>query len=282
MTATERMKITRQTLEESVVVATTKNNDIFETLTPNIELIAELVIDNVLGDVGMEAIEDGKHNDLLKTAQWAICREAFLDSVAHFDLVLTATGFGVVNTQDTAPASRQRVEALRDMVSRQWLKSFSHLVNLLIKVDGWGDTAQAEAQIHNVFYSFDHLVRYASNGSQLSETDWQKAQPLINQADDKLRWLVSDEEMKDLLSRLRCSQLTETQNTVVEHMRRFIGTYIVFGNFNGTKGIIGHILRTMEENIDDFLPYKNSQTYKARHFQDYENTKDSPLFIFNG
>lgn len=282
MTATERMKITRQTLEESVVVATTKNNDIFETLTPNIELIAELVIDNVLGDVGMEAIEDGKHNDLLKAAQWAICREAFLDSVAHLDLVLTATGFGVVNTQDTAPASRQRVEALRDMVSRQWLKSFSHLVNLLIKVDGWGDTAQAEAQIHNVFYSFDHLVRYASNGSQLSETDWQKAQPLINQADDKLRWLVSDEEMKDLLSRLRCSQLTETQNTVVEHMRRFIGTYIVFGNFNGTKGNIGHILRTMEENIDDFLPYKNSQTYKARHFQDYENTKDSPLFIFNG
>jgi hypothetical protein len=276
------MKITRQTLEESVVVATTKNNDIFETLTPNIELIAELVIDNVLGDVGMEAIEDGKHNDLLKAAQWAICREAFLDSVAHLDLVLTATGFGVVNTQDTAPASRQRVEALRDMVSRQWLKSFSHLVNLLIKVDGWGDTAQAEAQIHNVFYSFDHLVRYSSNGSQLSETDWQKAQPLINQADDKLRWLVSDEEMKDLLSRLRCSQLTETQNTVVEHMRRFIGTYIVSGHFPVTTGIIGHILRTMEENIDDFLPYKNSLTYKARHFQDYENTKDSPLFIFNG
>lgn len=282
MTATERMKITRQTLEESVVVATTKNNDIFETLTPNIELIAELVIDNVLGDVGMEAIEDGKHNDLLKAAQWAICREAFLDSVAHLDLVLTATGFGVVNTQDTAPASRQRVEALRDMVSRQWLKSFSHLVNLLIKVDGWGNTAQAEAQIHNVFYSFDHLVRYASNGSQLSETDWQKAQPLINQADDKLRWLVSDEEMKDLLSRLRCSQLTETQNTVVEYMRRFIGTYIVFGNFNGNYVILDHILRTMEKNIDDFLPYKNSQTYKARHFQDYENTKDSPLFIFNG
>ena len=282
MTATERMKITRQTLEESVVVATTKNNDIFETLTPNIELIAELVIDNVLGDVGMEAIEDGTHPELLKAAQWAICREAFLDSVAHLDLVLTATGFGVVNTQDTAPASRQRVEALRNMVSRQWLQSFSRLVSLLIKVDGWGDTAQAEAQIHNVFYSFDHLVRYASNGSQLSETDWQKAQPLINQADDELRCLVSDEEMKDLLSRLRCSQLTETQKTVVEHMRRFIGAYIVFGNFNGTKGIIEHILRTMEENLDDFLPYKNSQTYKARHYQDYENTKDSPLFIFNG
>lgn len=282
MTAKERMKITRQTLEESVVVATTKNNDIFETITPNIELIAELVIDNVLGDVGMEAIENGNHPELLQAAQWAICREAFLDSVAHLDLVLTATGFGVVNTQDTAPASRQRVEALRNVVSHQWLQSFSQLLNLLIKVDGWGDTAQAEAQIHNVFYSFDHLVRYASNGSLLSETDWQKAQPFINQADDKLRWLVSDEEMKDLLGRIRCCQLTEKQKTVVEYMRRFIGTYIVFGYFNGTKGIIGHILRTMEENIDDFLPYKNSQTYKARHFQDYENTKDSPLFIFNG
>lgn len=282
MTAKERMKITRQTLEESVVVATTKNNDIFETLTPNIELIAELVIDNVLGDVGMEAIEDGSHPDLLQAAQWAICREAFLDTLAHLDLVLTATGFGVVNTQDTAPASRQRVEALRNMVSRQWLQSFSHLQNLLMQVDGWGDTAQAEAIIHNVFFSFDHLARYASNGSQLNESDWQKAQPLINQADDKLRWLVSDEEMKDLLGRIRCCQLTEKQKTVVEYMRRFIGSYIAFGNFNGTKGIIGHILRTMEENIDEFLPYKNSQTYKARHTKDYENTKDSPLFIFNG
>ena len=173
MTATERMKITRQTLEESVVVATTKNNDIFETITPNIELVAELIIDNVLGDVGMEAIEDGSHPDLLQAAQWAICREAFLDTLAHLDLVLTATGFGVVNTQDTAPASRQRVEALHDMVSRQWLQSFSRLLNLLIQVDGWGDTAQAEAFIHNVFFSFDHLAHYASNGSQLSESDWQ-------------------------------------------------------------------------------------------------------------
>lgn len=38
----------------------------------------------------------------------------------------------------------------------------------------------------------------------------------------------------------------------------------------------------MEKNPDDFQPYMKSNVYQARHFEDYANTKDSPLFIFNG
>ena len=43
----------------------------------------------------------------------AICLRAAYDAVPQMDLVLTPTGFGIVSNQNTAPASRERVDALR-------------------------------------------------------------------------------------------------------------------------------------------------------------------------
>ena len=48
----------------------------------------------------------------------AICLRAAYDAVPQMDLVLTPTGFGIVSNQNTAPASRERVDALRLQLRR--------------------------------------------------------------------------------------------------------------------------------------------------------------------
>lgn len=282
MKTTDKLKIDKAVLEESVVTATTKNNDLYEMLLPFIEEDADLICDNVLGDVGMAALEADEK--LLKQTQKVVCRKAFSENISSLDLVLTATGFGIVSTQDTAPASQARVEALRTQVERQWLQSFGILVDMLCKVESWGETAQAEANIRTVFYSIGMLQTYGSVPKLTGEA-WRQAQASINAADTELRKLVSDEEMDALLSAIRKNTLNDVQKNVVISMRLFIGWFISGGTTydpHGMRHTMDMMINLMEKHPDDFPEYMQSDVYKARHFTDYENTKESPLFIFGG
>lgn len=282
MTTTDKLKIDKAVLEECVVTATTKNNDLYDMLRPFIEEDADLICDNVLGDVGMAALEADEK--LLKQTQKVVCRKAFSENISSLDLVLTATGFGIVSTQDTAPASQARVEALRTQVERQWLQSLGILVDMLCKVDGWGETAQAEANIRTVFYSIGMLQTYGSVPKLTGEA-WRQAQASINAADTELRKLVSAEQMDGLLSAIRNNTLNDVQKDVVISMRMFIGWFISDGTMYNPHGLdrnLDMMINLMEKHPDDFQQYMQSDVYQARHFTDYENTKESPLFIFGG
>lgn len=282
MTTTEKLKIDKVVLEECVVTATTKNNDLFDMLLPFIEENADMICENVLGEVGVKEIETNEK--LLKQTQKVICRKAFAENISSLDLVLTATGFGIVSTQDTAPASQARVQALQKQVDRQWLLSLGILLNMLCKVDGWGDTAVADANIRTVFYSIDMLRTYGSV-PELTREAWMQVQNDINKAERQLRAIVSDEEMDDLLNAIKTDTQTPKQKEVITDMRIFIGWYIS-GSYHQEPHSMDHeinrMINTMEKNPSDFESYMKSDVYQARHFKDYENTKDSPLFIFGG
>lgn len=58
-----------------------------------------------------------------------VCLEAFGRCVAMNDVVLTSAGFGVVNTQNVAPASAHRVEALREDLRRAVGDAYDDIVD---------------------------------------------------------------------------------------------------------------------------------------------------------
>lgn len=281
-TLTKELKIDKEVLEANVVTATSKNNDVFEMLAPFIEEIAESIKDNVLGEPGYKAI--ASDDTLLQLTQRVVCREAFAENISSLDLVLTATGFGIVSTQDTAPASQARVQALQTQVTRQYLKSLGVLIDYLRKiVEGWGETAQAEANINNVFYDFNLMVNFCSQKNPTLD-DWLNAQIAIRDADMVLRREISDEEMNDLLSRIRHNDITNAVQKVI-YCARVITAELINQNTTGAlpklvKRAMDRIFETMENNIEDFEPYKNSSEYKARHEEPYANTKDSPVYFW--
>lgn len=283
-TLTTELKIDKTVLESYVVTATSKNNDVFEMLQPMMEGVAEDIKENVLGDAGYKAI--ASDDTLLQLTQRVICRRTFAENISSLDLVLTATGFGIVSTQDTAPASQARVQALQTQVYKQYLQSLGFLLEYLRKkVPGWGQTAQAEACIDTLFYNFNFMANFCSKKNPTMD-DWLNAQAAIRDADMMLRHKISDEEMDELLYKVRTDSVSTDEQEVIYIARVFMAAMITesaTGNFNPyKKRTIGHLIEVMENNLDDFAPYKNSQTYKARHFEDYVNTKDSPVFFFNG
>lgn len=274
------IEITRDDFEAAIPVAKTKNNDVFDSLSAYIDRAAVAVENDILGDLGMKAYQEGTIKQLAGVVKGEVCFRAFLPVFRSLDVVLTATGFGVVSTQDTAPASKMRTDALKSQLDIEAQRNFSCLLSLLFKVEGWNDQPLRRELVPTLFYHFDYLARYAGVESPIIN-DWRKAQPYIMEADGLIRKHIGDAFANELLDHMTAGSLTVAEIKVVTIIRHLTGLHIS-GNKAAEKIYYHRLINTMEANIDDYPSYKDSDAYKLNHFKDYENTKDSGMFIFQG
>ena len=79
---------------------------LFDKLQPYIES-AKLMLEKDY--LGSEDFLSEQHNEL---AIKIVVAEALANAVPSLDIIITPTGFGVVNTDNLAPASKERVERL--------------------------------------------------------------------------------------------------------------------------------------------------------------------------
>lgn len=272
-----KLKISQADFESAVPAATTKNSDVFEVLSPSIEQNAQWIIATVLGQKGLEAClaSDGSLPDL---AKGLVCKYAFQNNMRSLDLVLTSTGFGIVSTQDTAPASQARVDSLEEELKVNILRTRDNLLTELTKVDGWSDEECAQLQIGTVFYKYTHFLMYT--GMKGSSEKWFSVRPWIQSADLMLRSKISNSQMDFLLTAIRKNSLNDAQKQAVLKMRRIIGLEIS-GQMKGNAPYLD-LMNFLEDHPEDFSEYMNSSAYRTNHYEPYENNKDSSVFFFQG
>jgi hypothetical protein len=272
-----KLKISQADFESAVPAATTKNSDVFEVLSPSIEQNAQWIIATVLGQKGLEAClaSDGLLPDL---AKGLVCKYAFQNNMRSLDLVLTSTGFGIVSTQDTAPASQARVDALEEELKVNILRTKDNLLTELTKVDGWSDEECAQFQIGTVFYKYAHFLLYT--GMKGTSEKWFSVYPWIQNADSFLRSKISNSQMDSLLMAIRKNSLNDAQKQAVLKMRRIIGLEIS-GQMKGNVPYLD-LMNFLEDHPEDFSEYMNSSAYRTNHHEPYENNKDSSVFFFQG
>lgn len=265
------------TLEAAVPASKSKNDGIFNALLPHIHKAASRVCFRLIGPVVSHQITLGEYEGIRDMGAELACIQAFTDNIRSLDVVLTNTGFGVVSTQDTAPASIARVDALADQLEKQALLLQDALLDQLVAIDGWDGDPQD--YIPTVFYKFHHLRLYAAKRNPTAD-DWWAALPLINDAHDLLTLTIGDAQMGTLLEHIGTDKVTQEEQVVITTMRRLIGLYILG---KGKGHIQMHrLLSYMDDHIEAFPCYQESETYKARHMESYENTKDSSLYVFQG
>lgn len=272
--------ITKGDFEAALPVASTKNSDIFDRLYPYIETATTEVLDDVLGEAGRRILGDGQYERMTILTKNEVCYHAFLANFRSLDIVLTATGFGVVSTQDTAPASKMRTDALKSQLDIQAKRNFSSLLSELFRVEGWGQQSVRYRLVQTLFWHFDFLEKYAGKESP-TVNDWRQAQPYILEADGLVRRHIGNGIADKLMDRLTSGNLTEKDVKVVTIIQQLIGLHIA-GNKSGEKIYLHRLLNTLEADLDYYTEYRDSEAYKYNHFKGYENTKDSGMFIFQG
>jgi hypothetical protein len=209
-----------------------------------------------------------------------VCVDAFVRTCRSLDVVLTATGFGIVSTESTAPASKSRVDALVEEMALEELDLVDEMVQELMKVEGWGLTEQAQMRVHTLFYS-PRQMRLTT--MKMTTDNWHKAMGLAPAASAFLRNEISDEYMDELLLKLRTGSLGNADIIVVQKCVAFMADFISHHDTRDgapNELLLRQIVHQLESFRDSYPTYTNSSLYARRHAERYKNKKEDPTFFF--
>jgi hypothetical protein len=270
------MEITKTEFEAILSVATSSHVEVYEKVKPHFMAAYDECKADVLGDVGTSAAEDGQHEQLVKDVKRWVALQAFLAVFRQLDLVLTPTGFGVVSTQQMAPASKQRVDALIGHIRDSILIAHGQLLTELCKVDDWGSTDQARENIDTLFFDFRMLQKM--QGPAASHLEWQAARRLIDEADEALRLKLSDQYMDVLLDAVRCGTVTVDDKPVIFQCKHIINLWIA-GDQEAVKLKMRRLLNMLDADLEKYSIY-GEFGYPVNHHETFQNTQDAPAYIF--
>lgn len=244
---------------------------------------AELWISNqVLGKdlfdlVSTDAFAD---EDLLLLCRSVIANHAFWDAIPFLDLVLTNNGFAVISAQNKVPASKDRVDRLRE----QCLVRRDSEVELLIEF------LEAHPDYHDEWkgspaYSVmtDCLIRTATELAQYgnwegTRRDFLKLRPkLIQETMTRLEPIFSGDYIDELVEKQRDGDVTNGDLKIIVLLKYVLGS-LVNGNTEAAAKIAGDALRYIDNHLTDFPTYSASAEYQARLASDYVNTTEATIF----
>lgn len=217
----------------------------------------------------------------------AIHRAAHI-AIPHLDLVLTPTGFGIVSNQSTAPASRERVESLRE--------SLRHTAS--IHEDILLTQAVSERVLQSPATIVDTLLWHPSlltaygittpDGSQIYYEEYRALIPTIQAAQDRIATHTISHELLDILiTRQHKGDSTDVPITqsnardhITHHSRQLIAAIITH---QPPQTIADHH-RTLLDYITlhtSILPeYNKSRTAAAHRLQPYRNQRNDTTYFF--
>lgn len=272
------IRITKDDLNLAIPAAKEPKGTIFAKLEDKInEEIGDIAVDK-LGDVGIAAVNNEPKGKLAICVLGLASVEVFLREMRGLDLVLTETGFGIVSTNNTAPASKIRVDALDGELRVKRLHLMDELLEECFKLDGWYQ--QGLVIIDTLFCCFKFLRQFSGLQAPISK-DWENAATTILDTDRWLREKISDEFMDELIGKMAKNSLSEKERGVVHQIRRIIGVAIQ-GNKGTAYEYFRRLMNTLEGDLESFGTYASSDAYECNHFKPYENRQEDSAFHFVG
>ncbi len=274
------LEITKSDFEKAVPAAREPKGKIFEVMEDAINYEVVKIESQVLGDVGAQAVEAGTDDALVQTVKRLACVRAFMNEMRGLDLVLTATGFGVVSTQDTAPASKMRVDSLDGQLRRQERLLLGTLLDRLFRVSGWNQQPQRQWNVQTVFFSLNNLEMWAGINHPKPE-DWDMNMPSILAADAFLRKHIGNAYMDELIASMTSYSLSDNDALIVIFCQQYIGAWIA-QNHRLKEEIYMRLINRLEADLALYPTYADSEAYRLNHFTPYENHAEDSAFHFVG
>ena len=272
------IKISKPDFYLAIPAAKEAQGTVFDKLEGKINAAIVDIGEDMLGDVGVQYVNDHPESVASVAVKALASVDVFLREMRGLDLVLTGTGFGVVSTNNTAPASKMRVDALDGELRVKWLRAHDELLKQCFMMEGWYQ--QGLVVIDTLFCFFEFLKKFAGLQAPISK-DWENATATILDTDRWLREKISDEFMDELITQMATNSLTDKNKGVVHQIRRIFGVALQ-GNKGTAYEYFRRLMNTLESDLETFSTYANSQAFEANHFEPYENRKEDGAFHFVG
>ena len=267
------LTITQQDFAEAIATPLTATKDIFDRCEPFFPAATsqlEKSINYQVADIDAS---------LAAPVKQFICLMAFYNCIAHLDLIWTSTGFGVVSNNTLAPASKDRVDALRANTLRRAIETKYSLLDELFAVQAYVNALTPESFIM-LWSQYKQLA-----GESIDAEEFDTYRYKFRNAEAKLARLVSKAELNNLRNLaarqwLNNWQATAAQKEVIEYIELW-----VIGKANDimtAEEYAPRILSVINDpaNAADFPAYVASSEYIANNAAPYENSRDKSTFFF--
>ncbi len=267
----------------------TKNT--FENYIPSFRAAAPYIFDNLTAYISeaksyVEQLCGRDPAEIATATEQAtalVCYRAAHRAVPGMDLILTENGFGVVSSQNVAPASRARTDALAESLRMLESQAEDNLVFALLRTE-WRETPQAVARMQSLLWCPTLLRRHgiAIDGREAYTEEFLKLKPRIEQAEENVRAIIGTELWSSLVERQRTQPIVEEVAYVIltERARQFMAVAVTSTD---PKRLVAQKMRLVDvlHRYESSLPeYTNSSTYRAEHSSNYENKPTDKTYFF--
>ncbi len=209
-----------------------------------------------------------------------IANHAFWEAIPFLDLVLTNNGFAVISANNKVPASKERVDRLRDQCLVRRDNEVELLIQFLEKNIKYHD-AWKGSPAYTVMT--DCLIRTATELKQYSQwtgswRDFLQLRPkMIQETMLRLEPVFSKEYIEELIEKQRDDDPSGDDIKIIVLLKYAIGS-LVSGNIEAAIKVAADAIRYIDSNLTAFPTYVSSSEYKARIAAGYVNTAGDPIF----
>lgn len=246
-----------------------------------------------------ERFAPGAHLDDVKDAAEAfVCYTAAYEAIPALDLIATPNGFAVVSNQNLAPASKERVAALRESYRQSKSRYTSGLIVLLTRFPDYVlPAALASLPLLPTASKCRDFGIYAKGVSFFGEEEYAKVRPHLVEAEHRLAGLIGEEQVEHLRAyqwifenrtfRLDVTDLNTAEMPLLQLCREYLTAEVV-SHMESVETLWRGSLRTNAAVILDYvtnheyeLPiYAASSVAEANRTKPYENQSNDPTFFF--
>lgn len=230
---------------------------------------------------------DGKSlSEIEELVKKYVIMHGFKTAIPQLDLILTNNGFGIVNTEHVAPASKDRVDRLIKECERECDDAFEQLLFALpgnsLTREQILESTSFRLRTDSIVWSSEMLYKIAQPKNEYSYSDLTQMRNIIARAEFKIKCRISLAQWRDTMNFLR-----DVDNMGDEEYAHLVGLLFDWLRelmFNDNPAAIGEaeglVLTYLDANEEKFESWAKSDEYKAKHFETYKNGIKDRSFFF--
>ena len=239
---------------------------------------------------GEEIEENAALTALLPYVLNALAKFTFYAATPTLDVQISETGFGVISTSSTVPASKERVAAFRESMLQLAYDCIEELLNFLeLNQDDYSEWVSSDAYTQ----TFKNFINSASAYDKIVKIDNSRLKFIerIPKMDDvemlKIEPAISKDLADEIREQIKTDEVSETNEVILPLIRRSLVNFTEFEFSNDEKQrLLGeHYLTEVKKILDgspDSYPlYKASTAYSATrtNYQKFENSADNSIYV---
>ncbi len=204
--------------------------------------------------------------------------DALHRAIPSLDIVLTPNGFGVISTNNLAPASKPRIDRLVGSMLAHRDDCIAALLPELVGASKWLVSDRATFFGATLFPDFSLIEATAP----IQGSKWERYLELRSQVVDLEASLAEEWFSPELMAELRSKNLrkalSQREKFVVAGATAQIIAYLKSGSFSIRR--LADIVNFIRQNPDDFPAWHNSATAELFSPPVFRNKKNSPGYFF--